>query len=220
MRESPDRDNFDSDKAPLRERLRGLVLKPATPGEHKAPAGPRTVAELEAAVASADDKERLIGLIAAPLAAAIGILVISALIVNDPPALLKNGQINSLHVSLSLYHDLGGVVLALSILMLGTALWRKRLYLGIVSALYGLAIFNLHYWGFGIPFILFGAWLLVRAYRFQRDLREATEEYESASAMGAHRDKAATRRSPPKPNRRYTPPNAVARRSRVQKPES
>ena len=41
-------------------------------------------------------------------------------------------------------------------------------------ALYGLAVFNLHYWGFGVPFILVGAWLLVRAYRLQRDLREAT----------------------------------------------
>ena len=33
-------------------------------------------------------------------------------------------------------------------------LLRKRLFLGIATALYGLAIFNLHYWGFGIPFIM------------------------------------------------------------------
>jgi hypothetical protein len=98
-----------------------------------------------------------------------------ALIVNDPPVLLKNGRIDTLHVSLTLYHDLEGVLLGLSILMLVTALLRKRLYLGIVMALYGLAVFNLHYWGFGFPFVMAGAWLLVRAYRLQRDLREATQ---------------------------------------------
>ena len=86
---------------------------------------------------------------------------------NDPPARLKDGHINTLHVSLSLYHDLEIVLIVLSLLMLATAMWRKRLYLGIVTALYGLAIFNLHYWGFGVPYIMVSAWLLVRAYRLQ-----------------------------------------------------
>ena len=54
------------------------------------------------------------------------------------------------------------------------ALWRKRLYLGIVTAMYGLAIFNLHYWGFGVPFVMVGAWYLVRAYRLHRNLKEST----------------------------------------------
>ena len=99
---------------------------------------------------------------AAPFAAAIAILVVGALITNDPPARLGNGQLNSLHVSLSLYPDLGGVLIVLSILMLATAMWRKRLLLGIVTALYGLGIFNLHYWGFGVPFIMLSAWLLAR----------------------------------------------------------
>ena len=178
----------DSGKAPLGDRLRSLVLKPAeadTASTAEGSPGPASLEELEAEVRSANDKERFIGLVAAPLAAAIGILVISALIVNDPPARLKDGRIDTLHVSLSLYHDLGGVILALSVLMLVTAMWRKRLYLGIVTALYGLAIFNLHYWGFGVPFILFSAWLLVRAYRLQRDLREATEG--NPSRAGAQR---------------------------------
>jgi hypothetical protein len=163
--------------------LRNAILKPeepdaASPGKAsgKASDEPLSLEELESAVRSANDKERLIGLLAAPVAAAIGILVISALIVNDPPAILKSGQPNSLHVSLSLYHDLAGVLLGLSVLMLVMAMLRKRLYLGILMALYGLAVFNLHYWGFGVPFIMGGAWLLVRAYRLQRDLREATEE--------------------------------------------
>jgi hypothetical protein len=124
--------------------------------------------------------------------------VISALIANDPSALLKNGQVNRLHVSLSLYHDLGGVLLGLSVLMLVVAMLRKRLYLGIVMALYGLAVFNLHYWGFGVPFIMGGAWLLVRAYRLQRDLNEATGEPGGAkrSAGGARLGS-----TPPRSNR-------------------
>lgn len=160
---------------PLADRLRGAVMKPVEADAASTDAnGSQSVEELETAVRSADDKERLIGLLAAPIAAAIGILVISALIVNDPPALLKNGHVDTLHVSLSLYHDLGASLLVLSVLMLVVAMLRKRLYLGIVMALYGLAVFNLHYWGFGVPFIMGGAWLLVRAYRLQRDLREAT----------------------------------------------
>ena len=150
---------------------------------------------------------------AAPLAAAIGILVISALIVNDPPARLKNGQIDTLHVSLSLYYDLGGVILALSVLMVVTAMWRKRVYLGIVTALYGLAIFNLHYWGFGVPFILVSAWLLVRAYRLQRDLRETTEGNVSRAGPQRKGGSGTPRRSSSKINSRYTSPTGARRRS-------
>ena len=208
----------DSETVPLRERLRNLVLKPAesdTVHTAETPRGPQSVAELEADVRSANDKERFIGLVAAPVAAAIGILVISALIVNDPPARLKNGQVDMLHVSVSLYHDLGGVIIALSVLMLVSAMLRKRVFLGIVTALYGLAIFNLHYWGFGVPFILVSAWLLVRAYRLQRDLREATVGDSRASA--SRRGSAAPGRSSAKLNRRYTAPATAAKRPSASK---
>jgi len=211
----------DAEKAPLGDRLRNLVLKPPEPGTvsmDKAAGRQSPVEELEAAVRSANDKERLIGLVAAPLAAAIGILVVSALIVNDPPARLKSGQVDTLHVSLSLYYDLGAVILGLAVLMLVTAMWRKRLYLGIVTALYGLAIFNLHYWGFGIPFILLSAWLLVRAYRLQRDLRAAGGDGLMRAGAQNEGRSAPPLRSSPKPNSRYTPPAAVARRSSVPKP--
>ena len=92
---------------------------------------------------------------------------------NDPKALLSNGQINKLHVNPSLYVELGAVTLALALVMLGAAWFRKRLFLGIAMALYGLSIFNLHYWGFGFPFILVGAWYLVRAYRLSEKLKQA-----------------------------------------------
>lgn len=203
-----------SEKAPLMDRLRSAFLKPAPEGPDSSAADyePPSVDELEARVRSADDKERLIGLIAAPFAAAIGILVISALIVNDPPAHLKDGLVDTRHVSLSLYHELELVMIALSVLILVMAMLRKRLYLGIVMALYGLAIFNLHYWGFGIPFIMGGAWLLVRAYRAQRDLREASGG--QSPAQRAHRsNNGAAPRARPQANKRYTPPAAAPKRS-------
>jgi hypothetical protein len=210
---APNRHNGQRDKAPLVDRLRTAIVRPGEPDRPSAstPADELTLEELEDVVRSADDKERLIGLIAAPLAAAIGILVISALIANDPAALLKDGQVNKLHVSVSLYESLAGVLLGLSVLMLGLAFFRKRMLLGIVMALYGLAIFNLHYWGFGVPFILAGAWLLVRAYRLQRALREATE---GAAAGGTGRPS-----SRPQPSRRPQLSRTGSSRARGKRPK-
>ncbi len=204
----------DPDKAPLGERLRNALVKPVEPGagaKAKAADKPMSVEELEDAARYADDKERLTGLLLAPVSAAIGILVINDLIAHDPPA----G--NKLHVNVSLYHELSLVLLGLSVLMLATAFFRKRLYLGIVMALYGLAIFNLHYWGFGIPFVLVAAWLLVRAFRLQRDLREATGDSPRAAAQ--RRRRAAAELSRPQRNKRYTPPTSPPKRS-PPKPEN
>lgn len=172
--------------------------------------GPTTVPEIEAAIRRADDKERLIGLLAAPVAAAIGLLVTANLVANDPKALLANGQVNHLHANPSLYVELGLVTMALALVMLVTAWFRKRLILGIATALYGLSIFNLHYWGFGVPFILIGAWYLVRAYRLQGRLKaaKAAEGIDYRSPM-----------APPRPSKRYTPPSAPARRAPKPKPD-
>jgi hypothetical protein len=196
------------ERAPLGERLRNAVLKPESPDASaakaakaaKAAAVPRPVDEVKADLRSADDKERLIGLLAAPFAAAIGVLVISALISNDPPAFLSGGRANKLHVSVALYHELELVLLALALVMLVTALLRKRLVLGMVMALYGLAVFNLHYWGFGVPFLLGGAWLLVRAYRVQQELKAAT----AGGPRGAPPRGNTSARA--RANKRYTPP--------------
>ncbi len=192
------------ERGALGDRLRAAFLKPPKPGAAPpASSAPRSVEELEAASKYADDKERLIGLVAAPLAAAIGFLVIDALIANDPPARLADGGINKLHVSIGLYHELLLVLLGLSVLMLATALLRKRLFLGMGAALYGLAIFNLHWWGFGIPFILCAAWLLVRSYRLQRDLKEAKGDGRfSSSSAGGYGARPGT-------SKRYTPPGSA-----------
>ena len=158
------------------ERLRDAIVKPVEPSTAR-PRPRRTdepsVEELEDAVKYANDKERLTGLLLAPVAAAIGLVVIGDRI-STTPAHPEHGTVNPQYVSVSLYHELELVLLGLAVVMLVTAYLRKRLFLGIAMALYGLAVFNLHYWGFGVPFLLVGAWLLVRAYRLQRDLREAT----------------------------------------------
>jgi hypothetical protein len=184
---------------PLADRLRRAVLKPDDGRRPPAQARPRSTGELEPGSSALDDKERAIGLVAAPLASAIGLLVITALIDHDPPARLAGGLANPKHVALSLYHELMAVLVLLSVAMLAFSLLRKRLPLGIATALYGLAIFNLHYWGFGVPFIMCAAWLLVRAYRAQRDLK-AAHPGTTAAAAGSRRELS------PGASRRYTPP--------------
>jgi hypothetical protein len=158
----------------MRDRLRTAVMRPVAPSAGDVSSEAMSVQELEEASHFATDKERLVGLVAAPLAAAIAFLVMAALVANDPPAHLKSGSIDPRHVSVGVYHNLELVLIGLSLVMLATALWRKRLFLGIATALYGLGLFNLHYWGFGVPFVMAGSWLLVRAYRLQQQLRLAT----------------------------------------------
>jgi hypothetical protein len=139
----------DDDRPSLGQRLTGAMIK-ADSGAAPKPE-PTTVEELEEAVKRADDKERLIGLIAAPLAALIGLLITSSLATNATKG-----------TSHTAYSVLGIVLLALALGMLAMAWWRKRLYLGIVMALYGISVFNLRFWGFGVPYVLVGAWYLVR----------------------------------------------------------
>jgi hypothetical protein len=137
------------------------------------------------------------------LAAIIAIIITSSLISNDPPA-VKNGQVNPLHTSISLYQELLVVMLVLSVLILVLSMLRKRLFIGIVMALYGLAVFNLKFWGFGIPFILAAAWYLVHAYRLQRDLKELNGGTTSTTTT-SRRSSTATNLAP-RANKRYTPP--------------
>ncbi len=68
-------------------------------------------------------------------------------------------------------------------------------------ALYGLSLFNLHYWGFGIPFIIGGSWYLVRSYRLSEKLKLAKAD----AGPDGPRGPAGAR---PRPSKRYTPPTA------------
>jgi hypothetical protein len=108
-------------------------------------------------------------------------------------------------VNPSLYHDVLIVLLVLALAMLTTALLRRRLFLGMATALYGLAVFNLHYWGFGVPFVLAGAWYLVRAYRLQRSLREANGEGPRYGSGSRSRGGTPSNGNRPGANKRYTP---------------
>jgi hypothetical protein len=189
--------------------LSNMMLRPAVEAESrtgedrpKTPQ-PTTIPELEAAIKRADDKERLIGLLAAPVAAAIVFVVMAALVHNDPSQYLASGALNPRHANPNTYTELGLLTLALALVMLGGAWFRKRLVIGIASALYGLSFFNLHYWGFGLPYIMIGAWYMVRAYRLSQKLKLA----KAAEASGFGPSGAQT-----SPNKRYTPPSAPARR--------
>jgi len=178
----------DPDKPTLSERFTRAVIK-ADSRERPADEGPQSVEELEEAVARMDDRERLIGLAAAPLAGVVAIIVVSTYG-------SKGGKpVSSVDSSLAL------ALFALALIALACAWFRKRLYLGIALALYGLSIFNLHYWGFGVPFLLIGSWYLVRAYRFQQKLKVAKEEGVTGSGSGTG---GTARRA--QPNKRYTPP--------------
>ncbi len=185
-----------------------VVAENATGNEKPAADEPTTVPELEAAIKRANDKERLIGLLAAPIAAAIVFLVMSTLVHNDPSALLSNGLANPRHVNPNLYTELGLVTLALALVMLAGAWFRKRLIIGIASALYGLSFFNLHYWGFGVPYILIGSWYLVRAYRLSQKLKLAKQGDVTPGSAGTAAP----------PSKRYTPPAAPNRRMPKSKP--
>jgi hypothetical protein len=181
------------------ERIKYAMVRPDDePSDEEVARAERSAEDTEDLIKRANDKERAIGLIAAPVAAAISFIIIGADIDHDPAVGTKN------YVSPSLYHELLGVLLVLSVLMLVTALWRKRLFLGIVLALYGLAVFNLRYWGFGVPFVLAGAWYLVRAYRLQQDLKRASPD--GTSSAGKRRPPPAAHGGRPRPNKRYTPP--------------
>ena len=193
-----------SGRAPLGERLQRAVLKPEDPAKAHRPQGrqrPPSAEDLEAAKLS-DDAERLVGLALAPVAGLIAIVIAAHQLSNNPPATL-NGRPNPLHVSTSLTHELELVLLALALVILVTSLLRRRLYTGIATALYGLAVFNLHWWGFGFPFVFVGAWFIVRAYRAQQAHKAAVE---GGPAPAGGRG--------PGASRRYTPPAASPRRAR------
>jgi hypothetical protein len=180
----------EPDKPSLSERFTRLVLKADTSSGEKDDGYPTSVEGLEEAIARADDKERLIGLIAAPVAGGIGLLVSQSMAAHGTT---KAASSTAQVLALSL--------LVLAAAMLASAWFRKRLYLGIAMCLWGLSIFNLHFWGFGVPYLLFGSWFLVRAYRLQQKLKLARGDDGSVRPRGSGGSTA-----PARPSKRYTPP--------------
>ena len=102
----------------------------------------------------------------------IGLAISSALLQHDPKALLASGLANPRHVAVGFYHEVLVAMLAVAVAMLASAWYRKRLFLGVTMALFGLTVFNLHYWGFALPYLLCAGWLLVRGYQLQAAIKE------------------------------------------------
>ena len=176
------------------QRLKYTIVQPDDEADgKKTVTDERSVEELEDTIRHSNDKERAIGLVAAPLAAIIGIVISSASI----------DYARNHHLSVTVYDELTYVILGMSVLILVSSLLRRRLFQGITMALYGLAVFNLHYWGFGIPFLLGGAWYLVTAYRLQQALKRAQADAPSPPRRNGAQP---TKGPRPRPNKRYTPP--------------
>jgi hypothetical protein len=190
-------DAADSDEPPLSiwERVKYTLVRPDDDPAERAPVDDRSADELRAAIQRSDDKERNIGLVAAPIAAIVGIAISSASI----------NYARSHHQSLRVYDELTYVLLGLSLLILVASLLRKRLFQGITLALFGVAIFQLHftYVGFAAPFVLAGAWYLLRAYRLQQALKRAEGDEGSPRTTSRAEPSRVAR---PRPNKRYTPP--------------
>ena len=180
----------------LWERIKYSMVEPDDEPSEAKQQEVRPVEEIEAEIRQSNDKERAIGLVAAPVAAIIGLIISSASI----------DYAKTHNQSVSVYDKLTYVLLGLAVLVLVTSLLRKRLFQGITLALFGLAIFQLHYtyFGFAAPFLLAGAWYLVRAYRLQQELKRA-----EAAGPSAPRPKpsAGSNGARPRRNKRYTPPS-------------
>jgi hypothetical protein len=177
------------------ERIKYTLVRPDDDPSDRAAADDRSAEELRQVIHRSDDKERNIGLVAAPIAAVVGIAISTASI----------NYAKTHHQSVRIYDELTYVLLGLAVLIMVASLLRKRLFQGITLALFGLAVFQLHYTyvGFAAPFILAGAWYMVRVYRLQQALRRA-EDGEGRSPVKAQTRPNGVAR--PRPNKRYTPP--------------
>jgi hypothetical protein len=179
----------------LWERVKySMVVPDDDRGARKEAQPVRSVDEVREDLRRSNDKERTIGFVVAPVAAIVGITISSASI----------DYARTHHQNVHVYDELTYVLLALAALILVASLLRKRLFQGITIALFGLAVFQLHYSyvGFAAPFVLVGAWYMVRVYRLQQELRRS-----EADAGGARRNSVSPSKGPgPRPSKRYTPP--------------
>jgi hypothetical protein len=199
MPSSPATGDPGADDAPQMtrwERIKYSMVRPDDDPKEVKEQEIRPVEEIEADIARSSDKERAIGFVAAPLAAVVGLVISDASI----------NYAKTHNLSTGVYEKLTYVLLGLAVLILLTSWLRKRIFQGISLALYGLAIFQLHYtyFGFAAPFLLAGAWYLIRGWRLQQELKVAV-----AAGPDAPRPKGKTAAAPPRPRRskRYTPPS-------------
>ena len=182
------------------ERLKYSMVRPDDDSDARPAADERSADELQYDIRYADDRERAVGLIAGPIAALISFIVINADISRNsqPTTAAKN------YVAASTYHWVLLVFLALSLVILASAWWRKRMAMAIALALYGVGLFQLGWLGFAVPFVLAGAWYLVRAFRLQQAFKKAEAEEAGPTRANARNSNGSKPRA--RANRRYTPP--------------
>lgn len=140
----------------------------------------------------ADDRERLAGVVAAPVAALIDFVVVGVLAARDRSA--------QLGVAVTRYEELEVVLLVVAVGILASAVGRRRVPLGAALGLQGLALFDLRFWGFAIPFVAAGAWLVARAYR-----SPAPAPAPEPEGPGTPGPSGADRSGPVSANKRFTP---------------
>jgi uncharacterized membrane protein len=184
----------DAPKLTFFQRLRYTMVKPDDDGTVKSDEPVLSREELEATIARADDKERNIGLVAAPIGAIVALFVSADLIHHAQ----QTGQ------STSEFQTLTYVLLGMSVLLLAMSWLRKRLFIGIAMVVIG------------------GAWYLVRAWRLQAKLKLAGGG--SGATYGPPNSKVNRLPSAggvlPRPSKRYTPPTEKAKRPSRAKPEA
>ena len=185
----------DAPRMTLWQRLRYSMVRPDDEPSDRVHAEDRPVEEIQEDIRRSNDKERAIGLVVAPVAAVVGLVISSASI----------NYAKTHNQSTAVYDKLTYVLLALALLILVSSMLRKRLFQGITIALFAVAIFQLKftYVGFAFPFVLIGAWYLIRAYRLQQELKRA-----EAAGPSAPRPKGSNgTQARPRRNKRYTPPS-------------
>jgi hypothetical protein len=190
------------DGAPMTrwERLKYAMVKPDDSPDARPATDERSADELRYAIRYADDRERAVGLIAGPISALLSFIVIGSMINRNsqPTTAPKN------FVPASTYHWVLLVFLALAAVILASAWWRKRMAMAIALALYGVGLFQLGWLGFAVPFVLAGAWYLVRAFRLQQAFKKAEAEEGATTRHTARTSNGSKPRA--RANRRYTPP--------------
>jgi hypothetical protein len=197
-----DTGNSGDDGTPMTrwERLKYAMVKPDDSSDARPATDERSAEELQYAIRYADDRERAVGLIAGPISALISFIVIGSMISRNsqPTTAAKN------FVPASTYHWVLLVFLALAAVILVSAWWRKRMAMAISLALYGVGLFQLGWLGFAVPFVLAGAWYLVRAFRLQQAFKKAEAEEGGTIRSTPRTSNGSKPRA--RANRRYTPP--------------
>jgi hypothetical protein len=115
--------------------------------------------ELEHSIKHIDDRERLMGMLMAPLGLGIG----TFLLVNVPATTAHRAKGQLSHATLV---TLGVATLIISVVVFVAALTRRRSFLGFSLVFLGLPV------GFPllVPFWIVGGWIILRSYRWQREL--------------------------------------------------